>query len=107
MSATVNGPLSNGTVQRRDCITASRAIVASLAMCFAARSAAHRVTDRSASSRTISFAPGQTVTTVPLVIEGDTLEEPDELVVVSLQYATNATIGGFYGLGVGTIRNDD
>jgi ABC-type phosphate transport system substrate-binding protein len=55
----------------------------------------------------ISFAPGQTTATVSLTINGDTMSEADERVVVSLQYAVNATIGGFWGLGVGTIRNDD
>ncbi len=63
--------------------------------------------DYTAASGTLTFAPGQTAKTVPVVIKGDTTIEPDELVLVAFSNATNATIGGFYGLGVGTIRNDD
>lgn len=62
--------------------------------------------DYGAARGTISFAPGETNATVSLVINGDRMNEPDELVVVSLQYAT-ARLGGFYGLGIGTIQNDD
>ena len=55
----------------------------------------------------MTFAPGQTTQTVPVTINGDTLNEPDELLIVSLTNPTNATIGGFLGLGFGTIINDD
>ena len=63
--------------------------------------------DFTAASGTVTFAPGQTTQTVPVTINGDTLNEPDELLIVSLTNPTNATIGGFLGLGFGTIINDD
>ncbi|MGZ4728598.1 MAG: hypothetical protein ACXWB2_12825 [Acidimicrobiales bacterium] len=41
------------------------------------------------------------------MIDGDTVVEPDEYVVVSFHHPTNATMGGFWGLGFGVITNDD
>ena len=38
---------------------------------------------------------------------GDTLDEPDELVQLALANPTNATLGGYYGLGISTIVDDD
>ncbi|MGZ4707085.1 MAG: Calx-beta domain-containing protein, partial [Acidimicrobiales bacterium] len=58
-------------------------------------------------SGTVTFAPGETTKTVTVVIDGDTVVEPDEYVVVSFHHPTNATMGGFWGLGFGVITNDD
>ena len=63
--------------------------------------------DYVAGSGTVSFAPGETAKSVSISVHGDTLVEPDESVIVSFHDTTNATIGGFYGLGIGTIINDD
>ena len=52
-------------------------------------------------------APGETTHTVPVSVNGDVAVEPDEYFVVSFHDPTNATIGGFYGLGFGVIQNDD
>ena len=41
------------------------------------------------------------------VMNGDMQIEPDEYVLVSFTNPTNAFLGGYYGLGVGTITNDD
>ncbi|MGZ4757974.1 MAG: Calx-beta domain-containing protein, partial [Acidimicrobiales bacterium] len=63
--------------------------------------------DYTPGSGTVTFAPGETSKTVTVVIDGDTVVEPDEYVVVSFQHPTNATMGGFWGLGFGVITNDD
>ena len=63
--------------------------------------------DYTAASGTVTFAPGEKTKTVPVTINSDALNEPDELVLVSFTNPTNARIGGFLGLGFGTILNDD
>ena len=55
----------------------------------------------------VTFAPGETTKTVPVAVNGDIVPEPDEYIVVSFRNATNATIGGFYGLGFAAIQNND
>lgn len=66
-------------------------------------------TDYTAATGTVTFAPGQVTQTITITISinGDTLVEPDEYLVVAFHDPTNATIGGLYGLGVGFITNDD
>ena len=64
-------------------------------------------TDYTPASGTVTFAPGQTSKTVTIQVDGDTLVEPDEYVIVSFHDPTNAVMGGFYGLGFGLITNDD
>jgi photosystem II stability/assembly factor-like uncharacterized protein len=56
---------------------------------------------------TLVFPPGSTRQYVDVVVAGDSSDEPDELVAVSTSGAANATIGGFYGLGLGQILDDD
>ncbi len=51
------------------------------------------------------FAPGDTLKTVNVTVNGDALHEPGETVVVTLSQPTNATIGT--ATGTGTITNDD
>ena len=58
-------------------------------------------------SGTVTFAPGQTSQTVAVSVKGDTVNEANEGFFVSFSNPTNATIGGFYGLGSVTITNDD
>jgi large repetitive protein len=64
-------------------------------------------TDYTSASGTVTFAPGDTAETVTISVNGDTLVEPDEYIVVSFTSPTNATLGGFWGLGFGAITNDD
>ena len=64
-------------------------------------------TDYTPVSGTVTFAPGETAKTVPITVNGDTLVEPDEYIVVSFHDPTNAVMGGFWGLGFGVITNDD
>ena len=54
---------------------------------------------------TLTFAAGTTSRSVTVSVTGDTTDEPDETVVVSLSSPTNATISA--GSGTGTITNDD
>ena len=58
-------------------------------------------------SGTVTFAPGETAKTVTISVNGDTLVETDEWIVVSFNHPTNARMGGYWGLGFGKIANDD
>jgi hypothetical protein len=60
-------------------------------------------TDYTASSGTVTFAPGDTSTTVHIPVLADSSPGPDEFVLVSFSAPTNARMGGFYGLGFGII----
>lgn len=64
-------------------------------------------TDFTSATGTVTFAPGETISTVSIAVAGDTLVEPDELIVVGFSHPTNATVGGFYGLGFGAVVDDD
>ncbi len=59
----------------------------------------------SKSLATLSFAPGQTVQTIVVLVKGDMTVEGDETFFVNLSAPSNATIAK--GQGVGTILNDD
>jgi hypothetical protein len=58
-------------------------------------------------SGTLTFAPGETEKSVTVQVNGDTDPEPSEVALLSLRNATNATIGGFFGLGLISITEDD
>ena len=64
-------------------------------------------TDFTVASGVVTFAPGETAKTVTISVNGDTLVEPAEWIVVSFNHPTNAKMGGFWGLGFGVIANDD
>jgi len=64
-------------------------------------------TDFTPASGTVTFAPGETAKTVTISVNGDTLVEPDEWLLVSFNHPTNAKMGGYYGLGFALIVNDD
>jgi len=61
--------------------------------------------DYVATSGTLTFNPGDTTKTITVVVNGDTVVEPNETFFVNLTTATNATIAD--GQGVGTILDDD
>jgi hypothetical protein len=63
--------------------------------------------DYEAASGTVTFAPGQSVQSIAIIVNGDVLVEPDEYIVIPFANATNAAMGGFWGLGVGIIETDD
>ena len=55
----------------------------------------------------LTFAAGETSKSVTVSVRGDTLDEPDETVVVQLSGATNAAVSSSAGSGTGTITDDD
>ena len=57
------------------------------------------------SAGTLTFAAGETAKTLTVLVTGDTTDEPDETVVVSLSGAANAAIST--ASGTGTITDDD
>ena len=63
--------------------------------------------DYTSASGTVTFAPGETTKAVPVAVRGDRIDEPDEWLAIVFSGATNATIGGFYGIGFGIIVDDD
>ncbi len=54
-------------------------------------------TDYTPASGTVIFTPGQTTASVTILVNGDTLVEPDEYIVVSFHDPTNANMGGYWG----------
>jgi hypothetical protein len=63
--------------------------------------------DYDATSGTLSFAPGETQKNIGVTIKGETVREPTESFLVMLWDARNANIGGFGGMAIGQIINDD
>jgi hypothetical protein len=61
--------------------------------------------DYTATSGTLTFAPGVTSQPVTVAVQGDILDEPDETFFVNLSGAANAVISD--GQGIGTIIDDD
>jgi hypothetical protein len=61
--------------------------------------------DYTASSGTLTFAPGQVSKTVPITVAGDTLFETPETFLLTLTSPVGATIGDAQG--IATITNDD
>ncbi|MDA1164900.1 MAG: autotransporter-associated beta strand repeat-containing protein [Planctomycetota bacterium] len=61
--------------------------------------------DFSASSGTLTFAPGETTKTVIVTVNGDTTNEADEQFFLNLSNVVGATVDD--GQGRGTILNDD
>jgi outer membrane protein assembly factor BamB len=63
--------------------------------------------DYVATSGTLTFAPLETQKTATIHVNGDTLDERDEMLLVSFRNPTNARMGGFWGLGFGVIVDDE
>jgi hypothetical protein len=63
--------------------------------------------DYTAASGTVTFVPSDTAETVTIAVNGDTEVEPNECILVRFHDPTNAALGGYFGLGVGTITDDD
>ena len=59
------------------------------------------------SSGTLTFPAGETTKTITVSVTGDTANEPDETVVVTLSGAVNALTYPATSTGTGTITNDD
>lgn len=63
--------------------------------------------DVAAASGVARFDRGQRETFIELSVMGDRLDEADELAVIRFEIPSNARPGGFYGLGVVRILDDD
>ena len=63
--------------------------------------------DYVATSGTITIPPGQSTAYIHVPVIGDTLKEGDEVFLVALTSSTNADIGGYLGLAIGAIADDD
>ena len=61
--------------------------------------------DYSSVSGTLRFAPGETVKTITVLVQGDAKGEPDETFSVRLSRPTNAVIAD--AIGIGTIFKDE
>jgi len=61
--------------------------------------------DYTATSGSLTFAPGATTQTITVPVVGDTINEPNETFTVILSAPANATLGT--ATGTGTIQNDD
>ena len=70
-----------------------------------ANGTANAGSDYTATSGTLTFAPGQTSVTIKVAINGDRLDELNEAFFVNLSSAINATIADAQG--VTTITDDD
>src|SRR5690606_33099394 len=64
-------------------------------------------TDYTTTTGSITFLPGQTEATIPIELLDDTTAEPTELVVVAVHSPANAAMGGFWGLGIGYVYDDE
>lgn len=60
-----------------------------------------------AASGTVTIAPGATTASIPVQVRGDLVEEADETFVVRLTTPVAARVGGFYGLALVAITDDD
>lgn len=57
---------------------------------------------------TVTIPPGATQATVTVTVNGDTVPEPNEFLLVSFRApAGDVTVGGLLGLGAATISDDD
>ncbi len=59
------------------------------------------------SGGTLTFAAGDTSKTVTVSVTGDTTDEPNETVIVTLSSPVNAVVSNTAGSGTGTITDDD
>ncbi len=59
------------------------------------------------SAGTLTFAPGDTEKTVTVSVTGDTLDEPNETVAVTLKNPSSASVSAASATGTGTITDDD
>ena len=59
------------------------------------------------STTSLSIPAGDTSGTIIIKVKGDTVEEPDETIIITLNTPTNATVSSTEGTGNGTINDDD
>src|SRR6185295_2141357 len=97
---------NSGTTLANFVVTLAPAATGTVTVNYAtANGTATAGSDYVAQSGTLTFTAGQTSKTVSVVVNGDTLAEPNETFVVNLSGASGATIAD--GQGTATILNDD
>ncbi len=97
---------NSGTANAVFTVTLSAASAQTVTVNFStANGTAAAGADYVAQSGVVTFTPGQTSKTITVVVNGDSLVEPNETFFVNLSSPTNATIAA--GQGIGTILNDD
>jgi chitinase len=95
-----------GTVNANFSVSLSAASPQTVTVNYAAaNNTATSPADYTAAAGALTFAPGVTTQPVTVLVQGDSLDEPDETFFVNLSGAVNAIIGD--GQGVGTITDDD
>jgi len=97
---------STGTVNASFTVTLSAASGQQVTVDYATANGTATVgSDYVAGSGTVAFTAGTTTQTIPVAVNGDLLDEPNETFFVNLSNPTNATIAG--NQGQGTINDDD
>ncbi len=94
-----------GTANAVFTVTRSSAVGVSSASFTTSNGTATAGSDYVAQTGSVSFADGDLTTTITVIVNGDTVVEPDETFNVTLSAPSNATITK--SVGVGTITNDD
>ena len=103
-AAVVEGDL--GTANADFVVTLSSASTDTVTVDYAtADQTALSPADYVAASDTLMFLPGEVMKVVTVLVNGETVIEPDETLLVNLTAPTNATL--FDAQGVGTITDDD
>ena len=96
----------SGTTAASFTVTLSSSLGQQVTVGYAtANSTATAGSDYNTASGSLTFAPGETMQSVTVEVNGDTTDEEDESFVVKLSSATGVAIGD--GQGVGTINDDD
>ncbi|MBU3751818.1 MAG: hypothetical protein FGM52_15505, partial [Mycobacterium sp.] len=97
---------NSGTATMAFTVALSKAATAPVTVGYAtANGTATAGQDYTATSGTLTFAPGVTTQTVNVSVTGDTTAEPSETLTVSLTSVSGATLGT--AAATGTITNDD
>jgi probable HAF family extracellular repeat protein len=97
---------NSGTRAAAFTVTLSAASSQQVAVTYAtANGTATAGSDYVGTTGTLTFAPGDTSKTIPVLVNGDRLPEPNETFFVNLSSPTNAIIAD--GQGVGTILDDE
>lgn len=97
---------NTGTTQVLFTVTLSSASTQTVTVAYAtADGTATAGSDYTAASGTLSFAPGELTKTIAVTVNGDTLSEANETILLNLSAPTNANIAT--GTGTATITNDD
>lgn len=98
---------SSGTIPAPFTITLSGTSASTVTVAYATQDgSASAPNDYASASSTLAFFPLETTKNISILVNGDTLFEPNETFTVVLSNPTGATLGA-KSFGIGTIQNDD